>query len=197
VLDMGEIKQIFDAASLIGFPFGHYVHMLALTAQRRTEVACMRWSEIDLDAATWTQSSGDNKSQRAHLVPLSAPAMAILEALPRLGDTVFSLDGEQRVLGYAKGKTLIDQFIATKGDALAPWRLHDLRRSGATHMVRLGVNETTVGRVLNHAPQGVTAKVYALHSYAPEKRTALDRWAAEIERTLDPAKAGNVVPLHG
>lgn len=51
-------------------------------------------------------------------------------------------------------------------------------------MVRLGVSETIVGRVLNHAPQGVTAKVYALHSYAPEKRSALERWAAELDRAV-------------
>jgi phosphoserine phosphatase len=59
-------------------------------------------------------------------------------------------------------------------------------------MVRLGVTETIVGRVLNHAPQGVTAKVYALHSYAPEKRSALNRWAAELERAV---ATGNVTEL--
>lgn len=197
VLDMVEIKQILGAANLIGFPFGPYIRMLALTAQRRTEVASMRWSEIDLEAAAWTQGAGGNKSQRAHLVPLSAPAMAILETLPRLGDFVFSLDGERHILGYAKGKAQLDQFIAAKGSALAPWRLHDLRRSAATHMVRLGVSETIVGRVLNYAPQGVTAKVYALHSYAPEKRSALDRWAAEIERAVSGKPASKVVKLRG
>jgi integrase len=65
---------------------------------------------------------------------------------------------------------------------LEPWRLHDLRRSAATHMVRLGIREEVVGRVLNHAATGITARVYALHSYAPEKREALNTWAAELER---------------
>ena len=77
------------------------------------------------------------------------------------------------------------------------WRLHDVRRTVATHMVRLGVSEAVVGRVLNHAPQGVTAKVYALHSYAPEKRSALDRWAGEIERAVAGEQPGRVVQLHG
>jgi hypothetical protein len=62
-------------------------------------------------------------------------------------------------------------------------------------MVRLGVTETIVGRVLNHAPQGVTAKVYALHSYAPEKRGALDRWASELERAVTGKGASNVTEL--
>lgn len=64
---------------------------------------------------------------------------------------------------------------------MKPWRLHDLRRTAATHMVRLGISETVVSRVLNHAPQGVTAQVYALHSYAPEKCAALEAWADEVQ----------------
>jgi len=62
-------------------------------------------------------------------------------------------------------------------------------------MVRLGITETIVGRILNHARQGVTAKVYALHSYAPEKRHALNAWAAEIERVTGGAAGDNVVEL--
>ena len=83
---------------------------------------------------------------------------------------------------YAKLKTRLDAFLAASGGAVAAWRLHDLRRSAATHMVRLGIREEVVGRVLNHAVKGVTARVYALHSYAPEKRQALDTWAKEVER---------------
>lgn len=197
VLSMDEIKRIWTASDLSGFPFGHLLRMLMLTGQRRTEVASMRWSEIDMEAATWTLSAAETKSDRAHLVPLSAPAVAILGALPRLGDYVFTTDGETHFSGYSKGKATLDRYIAAKGEALAPWTLHDLRRSAATHMVRLGVSETIVARVLNHARQGVTAKVYALHSYAPEKRHALDVWAAEIVRTAEGKTVGNLVQLHG
>jgi phosphoserine phosphatase len=62
-------------------------------------------------------------------------------------------------------------------------------------MVRLGIPELVVSRVLNHAVQGVTGKVYALHSYAPEKRHALDTWAAEIDRAVNGDRGGNVVKL--
>jgi hypothetical protein len=51
-------------------------------------------------------------------------------------------------------------------------------------MVRLGVPELVVGRVLNHAPQGVTAKTYALHSYEAEKREALAAWAEALESAI-------------
>jgi hypothetical protein len=62
-------------------------------------------------------------------------------------------------------------------------------------MVRLGVTEEVVGRVLNHAPKGVTAKVYALHTYAPEKRNAIDRWAAELMRAVHGTAGEKVVSL--
>jgi integrase len=64
VLDMAELKRVWTAADLIGFPFGPYVRMLALTGQRRTELAAMRWADIDLEAATWTIGKADTKSDR-------------------------------------------------------------------------------------------------------------------------------------
>ena len=195
-LDMDEVKRIYPAADLLGYPFGGFIKMLFLTGQRRTEVASMRWSDINLEDATWILASDATKSARAHLVPLSAQAVEILMAAPRLGEYVWTNDGRTHVLGYSKAKTRLDGFLASFGASVNRWRFHDVRRTVATHMVRLGVSETIVGRVLNHAPQGVTAKVYALHSYSPEKRTALDRWAAEIDRAVverSPAE----IQLHG
>lgn len=195
VLGMEESAAIWTAAGLLGFPFGHYLRTLALTAQRRTEVAAMRWGDVDLDGATWVIPAKETKSRRSHLVPLSEPVVEILRNLPRLGEFVFTHDGETHVSGYAKAKVRLDSFIAAASAEVSPWRLHDLRRTAATHMVRLGVSEEVVGRVLNHASRGVTAKVYALHTYAPEKRNALDRWAAELTRAVEGKAAGKVVPL--
>jgi integrase len=197
VLSMEEVAAVWKAAGLLGFPFGSFFRTLALTAQRRTEVATMRWKDVDLEAATWTIPAKATKSDRAHLVPLSAPVVQILSALPKLGAQVFSHDGKTAISGFAKPKGRVDAFMAAAGAKVGPWTLHDLRRTAATHMVRLGVSEEVVGRVLNHAPQGVTAKVYALHSYAPEKRSALDRWAAELMRGVEGKSAGKVVALRG
>jgi integrase len=197
VLDMAELKRVWDSADLMGFPFGPFVRMLILTAQRRSEVAGMGWADIDLEAGTWTIGKADTKSDRKHLVPLPAPAVELLRGLPRFGPYVFTTDGETHISGFAKGKARLDAFIAASGGPIEPWTLHDLRRSAATHMVRLGVLEEVVGRVLNHAPKGVTAKVYALHTYAPEKRNALERWAAEVMRAISGEGGGNVVALRG
>jgi integrase len=187
VLTMSDVALIWNAAALLGYPFGPYVRMLILTAQRRTEVASMRWDDLDLDASMWTIPAADTKGERRHFVPLSAAAVQVLEPLPRLGVHVFTTDGRTHMTNYAKLKTRLDAFLAAGGGALAAWRLHDLRRSAATHMVRLGIREEVVGRVLNHAVKGVTARVYALHSYGPEKRQALDAWSEEVERqTIGP-----------
>lgn len=157
----------------------------------------MRWEEVDLKAGTWTLKASDTKSERGHLVPLSQPVVQILNGLPQLGPYVFTTDGKTHISGFAKGKSRLDTFIAAAGGEMKPWTLHDLRRTAATHMVRLGVSEEVVGRVLNHAAKGVTAKVYALHTYAPEKRSALDRWAADLMRAITGKRTAKVVALRG
>lgn len=192
---MDEVKRAYGTSDLLGYPFAGFVKMLFLTGQRRTEVASMRWADLDLDASRWTLAADATKSARAHLVPLSPAAVTLLKATPRLGDYVWSSDGKTHVKGYSKAKASLDTFLAAAGDPLKPWRLHDIRRTAATHLVRLGISETIVGRVLNHAPVGATARTYALHSYEPEKRNALDQWAAEIERAVADRQLTNVVAL--
>lgn len=181
VLTMIDLTQIWQAAEFLGYPFGPYIRLLILTAQRRTEVASMRWDDLDLDAGMWTIPAADTKGERRHFVPLSAAAVQTLKPLPRLGVHVFTTDGRTHMANYAKVKIRLDAYVAASGGRVAAWRLHDLRRSAATHMVRLGIREEVVGRVLNHAVKGVTARVYALHSYAPEKRQAMDIWAGDVE----------------
>lgn len=179
-LGMKEVTAVYRVADLLGYPFAGFIKMMILTAQRRTEVASMKWADIDLEAGTWVLRSEYTKSARAHLVPLAPQAVELLKATPRFGPYVWSSDGETHVKGYSKAKQRIDMSLLSGGLELKPWRLHDLRRTVATHMVRLGVSELVVGRVLNHAPQGVTARTYALHSYEAEKRTALIFWDTEI-----------------
>lgn len=71
----------------------------------------------------------------------------------------------------------MDTFLLSGGLELKPWRLHDLRRTVATHLMWLGVSELVVGRVLKLVSQGVTARTYAFHSYESEKRSEMNTWA--------------------
>jgi len=198
VLKMDELVRIWNAAPLCGWPFGHLVRLLMLTGQRRNEVAEMKWVEVSQDDATWIIPKERTKARRAHLVPLSGPALAMLESCPRMGEYVLSSDGRTHVGGFSKGKQALDTYLSATGEPMEPWRLHDLRRSCATHMVeRLGTRELVVERVLNHAPKGVTATVYIHTAYAAEKREALDKWAAELMESISPPLPSNVVQING
>lgn len=193
-LQMDEVRRVFTGADLLGYPFGGFIKMLLLTGQRRTEVASMRWDQLDFDSSNWVLSSEETKSARQHLVPLSEVAVDLLRSTPRLGVYVWSTDGRTHVKGFSKAKAALDRYLASSPSCeLKPWRLHDLRRTVATHMVRLGVSEVIVGRVLNHAARGVTARTYALHSYEPEKRLAMELWSREIKRAVgsEPTSAAD------
>ncbi|XAP76937.1 tyrosine-type recombinase/integrase [Citromicrobium bathyomarinum] len=183
VLSLPEVAAVWQAANHLGYPSGPWVKALILTAQRRSEVAAMKWRDIDLGEAFWRVPAVDTKNDRGNVVPLSGPVLALLKDLPRFGPYVFSSDGKTHLQSFAKIKQRLDRFVALQHE-IEPWRLHDLRRTAATHMVRLGNSTEVVGRVLNHAPTGVTAKVYALHEFVPEKRHALDVYAIALEEAL-------------
>ena len=188
VLDDRELASVLRACDRMPGAFGSLFKLLALTGQRRDEVADMRWSEIDFDARLWTIPKERVKNGVAHAVPLSAAALAVLAALPRIGDgtadLVFTTNGRTPVQGFGKAKNRLDLATSADGGPLAPWRLHDLRRTAATGMARLGVMLPVVERVLNHTSGtfGGVAGVYQRHDFAAEKREGLDRWGQHIER---------------
>jgi integrase len=183
-LDMDEVGRVWAASKLLGYPFGPYVQAMLLTGQRRTEVAAMRWDEVDLDAATWLLKAADTKGDRAHLVPLSPSMIELLKGLPRFGEHVFTSDGRTHINGFAKIKARLDKLVGASGKPPAAWTFHDLRRTVSTHMARLSVHRDIRGRVLNHAVQGVTDRHYTPYDFAPDKREALDKWSAEVARGI-------------
>src|SRR5262249_11442959 len=72
-----------------------------------------------------------------------------------------------------------------KIEPMPNWTLHDLRRTAKTLMVRAGIRPDISERVLGHVIAGVEG-TYDRHSYADEKRDALEKLAAIIERILNP-----------
>ena len=194
------------------YPWKPLLQILALTAQRRAEVATLRWQDLDgLDghAPLWTLPREATKADRAHTVPLSPEAAAILNDLPRHeGPYVFTTgDGSRPVSGFTPVKRRLDKAMLAAlreaaeeagGDLetveLPPWKLHDLRRTAASGMARFGTPPHVVAAILNHAPgatQGITA-VYNRYSYAEERRTALATWARCLS-SLTQEDFGNVV----
>ena len=179
VLADDELVAIWKGAAAMGYPYGPVVRLLALTGQRLGEVASMRWPEIDLVRALWSIPAERTKSARAHVVPLSAQAVQIIEALPIVSESfVFPARGRERpISGFSKWKRELDG-LSKVGD----WRIHDLRRTVASGMARLGVPPHVVERILNHTTGtlGGVAGVYNRFGYLPEMRAALELWAKHV-----------------
>ena len=182
VLTDDEIGRVWAASSKVGGPWAAFLRLLALTGQRRDEVAGMRWTELTDGGASWTIPKERTKNKRAHVVPLSPPAREIINGVPRMEGCpfVFSTNGRSPISGFSKLKVAIDDAAVADGrDPLPAWRFHDLRRTAATGMARLGIALPVIEKVLNHTSgsfAGIVG-VYQRHGFADEKRSALDAWA--------------------
>ncbi|WP_423414877.1 site-specific integrase [Hyphomicrobium sp. B1] len=198
VLTDDEIRLMWQAATVQGYPFGHLAKLLLLTGQRRQEISGITTDEIDFARRILTIPSTRSKNKDPHEVPLSDPAIAILKSLPRIGDDglVFTNTGTTTISGFSRSKRQLDGLMlrAAKAEAnrpskvqIARWTRHDLRRTVASGMAALGVAPHVVEAVLNHRSgiiKGVAA-VYNLHRYQDEKRTALEGWARYVELLTD------------
>jgi integrase len=181
VLSDDELARFWLACDGLGYPFGAMGKLLLLTAQRRDEVAGMRWSEIDLPARMWTIPRERAKNDRAHEVHLSEPAAELIAGIPRIEGSPYVLTtiGTAPVSGYSKAKAAIDRRM---GDGIAQWGFHDLRRTAATGMAKLNIPPHVVDRILNHVSGAIAgvALVYNRHGYEAERKAALDAWARYI-----------------
>ncbi len=189
VLTLDEIRAIYDAAEFLSPLWTPIVRLLILTAQRRSDIARLRWSEVELVKQRFTLPAARTKSGRAHIVHLSEAALA---ELPEQGDwdLLFTTTGNSPVSGFSKMKRELDKLLPD----LEPWRFHDFRTSFATVMAESGANEGVVDRILNHAATGsaasAVARVYNMSSQLPQRAKVLDDWAALITQ-----RESNVVRL--
>ena len=215
VLSEEELAVVWKGADALGFPFGPVIKLLMLTGQREGEVSGMTWSELDISSATWILPKERTKNGREHAVDLSPEALAVIETVPRTGDLLFPArraparkhvrnaddNATRPVVGFAAAKRLLDGDTPRKTKeplptvGLAPWRLHDLRRTAATGMAGMGFPPHVVERVLNHA-SGVTGGlvgVYQRHEYRPERKAAMTAWGDKVDALVHGRKpASNV-----
>jgi integrase len=181
ILTDQELHAVWHAAGQLGV-YGSLVRLLILTGQRRGEIAGLTWSEIDLGKRLISLPRDRVKNDRAHEVPLSPQAVALIETLPRNSERyALSLRGGL-MNGFGKPKAQLDKLCG-----FADWTLHDLRRTAASGMARLGVSLPVIEKVLNHVSgsfSGIVA-VYQRHDFAQEKRVALEKWAAHVARLVE------------
>jgi integrase len=182
VLTQAEIAALW--AGLPATPYGDIVRLLILTGQRRSEIAELRRSEIILDAEPrLVLPPARTKANREHIVPLAPAAISILIPYMGGGDPEPSacLNGRSDLLfngwaSFSHAKAALDRELG-----LAPFRLHDLRRSAASWIAELGFGSPwTVEAILNHRKPGIMS-VYNKATYQREMRSALTQWAEFVE----------------
>ena len=213
VLTDDELRAFWKATEGDDQPRHPFLRTLLLTAQRRSEVATMRWQDLDLedDKPLWSIPRQFVKADRLHDVPLAPEVVAILKDLPRhQGPHLFTTgDGTVPVSSFATTKHRVDKKMVEimreaaeqAGDdpetvELPRWTLHDLRRTAATNMAVLNFSPHVVGAVLNHSPggtHGITA-IYVRFRYDDERRQALEAWARRLDQIVTETPPANVVP---
>ena len=197
VLSEDELREVWRAADATPYPFGPFFRLLILTAQRRDEVAGMRWSEIDEARALWTIPGDRAKNGRAHEVPLSGAALEIQCSIPRVegSDFVFSTNGRSSISGFSKAKARLDRDSGIGLTDRDEWRVHDIRRSVTTFMAEMGIAPHVVDKLLNHVSGSIhgVAAVYNRHGYTDERRRALDAWAQRLAAIVADEPRSNIV----
>jgi integrase len=208
VLNDDEIRLLWGATDTMGYPFGPIIRLLLLTGARLREVAEMTRAELSENGTVWTLPASRSKNGDEHVVPLSPKASSIIKALPRIGGSglLFTTTGATPVSGFTRASDRLRKLVADAankerrdGDepvVVAPFTLHDLRRSAATGMAGLRFPPHVVEAVLNHRSgtrRGVAA-VYNRHDHFDEKKEALAAWARHVTGLVD-GKPSNVVSL--
>lgn len=180
VLSDDELRSIWHASEALSVPYSAWLRLSILCSQREMETASLSRSQLEGDL--WFLSSNDTKNKRENVVPLSRQAKAIVDdLLKNEGEFLLATGriGDAPINGFSKAKAQID-----KASGVTDWRFHDLRRSVATNIGKLGYERFTIEKVLNHKDKGVTA-VYDRYTYLNEKREALQKWADRLDEIVN------------
>jgi integrase len=184
VLEDNELAHVILAARKLSGPYGGIVELLALTGQRREEVARLQREELDLTRQVWTLPKTRTKNAKVHVVHLSEQSMAMLKRAGERGPYVFSFLGNKPFSDFSRAKRRLDQLSGVTG-----WRLHDLRRTCVSGMARLGIAPHVADKILNHQAGTISgvAAVYQRHEFLAERQEALKRWGTHVARIVSEA----------
>lgn len=199
VLDDAELSEVWRHAGTGNH--GLIVKMLILTGQRRNEIGSLRWSEFNEAKKILTFPVERVKNRREHTLPLSKAALSILAQAPRWEgqEYVFGESGRSGYSGWSKSKARLDHRIKTarakqEREPMPTWTLHDLRRTAASGMARLGVALPVIERALNHVSGsfGGIVGVYQRHTFENEMREALEMWGGHVLSVCEASQASSL-----
>jgi len=192
VLSDDELVKVWNACG--DDEFGRMLRLLILLGSRKMEVGGMRWSELDLDAGTWTLPKERSKNHREHKIVLPPTALAIVKSVPRTNrDHLFGDRAGCGFTSWSHSKDDLDHRLAGK---VKPFRVHDVRRSVATKMADIGIEPHHIEAVLNHfsGHRRGPAGIYNRARYERQVRDALLRWDEDVTALVEGREA-KVVPL--
>lgn len=191
VLTDDELKAVYKIALNGETHFHRIVALLVLTGQRKGEISKLQWEWISGQDKTITLPASVTKNKRTHTFPVGEVARQVIASIPRLHDKYLFPASREQVKGkpatvfngWGKPKIAFDKEL----QQVAPWTIHDLRRTFSSGMAALGVPEKVVEKLLNHISgggQSPIAAVYNRYGYLPEMRSAIDRWEAKLTELL-------------
>jgi integrase len=195
VLSMVELAVIWRACE--DDNFGYIIKLLALTGARRSEIGGLKWTEINFDRGTMTIAAERAKNHRALTLTLPPVAIDILRSVPRRDshENLFGSNGAGFTTWSTSTAALNARITATEGKPLAPWTLHDIRRSVATGMAELGVEPHHVEATLNHVGHKAgVAGTYNRARYDREIASALQVWSEHLITAVENRES-KIVPL--
>jgi integrase len=198
ILEPHRFPAFAKAVNNLGDPFARaYVWMLFYTGCRRTELLKLHWDDVEIQSAKKDEPRSGSITLRAtkggepRVVALSAPAVEILEALPRT-------DNQHVFIGALPGTHLDPNphwRDARKAAGLPELRMHDLRRSFGSWLGASGWTPKLIGAALGHRTD-VTSRVYVqLGAAAGIKRQLVAAHAALAAEFAKEKPMAEVVPL--
>jgi integrase len=193
VLADAELRAIWNACQ--DDDFSRIVKMLLLTGCRREEIGGLKRSEVSFDTGAMIIAGERTKNGRTLELGLPALALDILRSAPvREGRDYFFGRFGGPFAGWAAGKVCHDaRIVLTSGKPLAPWTLHDLRRTFRTGLGRLGVAPHIAELAVNHVKGGIQA-VYDKYRYQCEINAALALWADHVAAVIE-GRESNITVL--
>jgi integrase len=180
VLTDEELRAVYRLAHARSDHFPCIVSVLILTGQRRGEIAALQWDWIKGDTITFPAAI--TKNGREHTFPIGPATQAVLASIPRIDGSPYVFPALRQKSpatttfnGWSKSKARFDRECGTTG-----WTLHDLRRTFATNMQRLGVRLEVTEALLNHVSgtRGGIVGIYQRYHWLPEMREAVLRYEA-------------------
>lgn len=182
VLSDEEIACLWHVTEHEGSVFSQCIRFLLLTGCRRDEASFLSWAEIDGDFANLPANR--MKAGKDFRIALSTKATALVNAMPNKGQYIFTTTGDKPIAGWGKAKARIDRLMEDQmGEQIPNWCLHDLRRTAATNMAKLGIRQEVIKRVLGHAASAndVTSVHYLWHNYDEEALEAVNIWSGHLD----------------